>query len=134
MASFKNMEIAPAVSAHQNIYVKQGFLGFGTKVYYRPTLSLVDCTRKYYTISSGNEIHQFLLKFQNDPRIAEKTHLSLQYDPNGNYCLETCIARDGQFAALQLFRYSDLAYNAVTDIKIYEGKEAELLRHVLCQP
>ncbi|MBR1666782.1 MAG: hypothetical protein IJ693_00740 [Bacteroidaceae bacterium] len=131
MASFKNMEIAPAVTAHENIYVRQGFLGFNTKIYYKPTLSLVDCTRNYYALSSGNEIQQFLLKFQNNPTIAEKTQLRFIHDPNGNYCLEMCASSDGQFVALQLFRYSDLAYNAVTDIKIYEGKEAELLYRVL---
>lgn len=133
MASFKNMEIAPAVTAHEHIYVKQRFLGFSTKVYYKPTLSLVDCTRNYYTLSSGNEIQQFLLKFQSDPKCAEKTHLSMHYDPNGNYSLEMCASRDGLFVALQLFRYSELSYNAVTDIKIYEGKEAELLYRVLHQ-
>ncbi|MBQ9665304.1 MAG: hypothetical protein IJV33_02375 [Bacteroidaceae bacterium] len=125
------MEIAAAVSAHENIYVKQGFFGFRTKVYYKPTLSEVDSIRNYYTLSSGNEIHQFLLQFQNDPSCAEKAQLSMTYDPNGGYSLEMCVSRDGRFFALQLFRYSDLYYNAITDIKIYEGKEAELLRKAL---
>ena len=131
MASFSNLEIASAVSSHENIYVKHSFLGFGTKVYYRPTLSLVDSIRNYYTMSSGNALHQFLFLFQRNPSSAEGAKLQLDYDPNGNYSLEMCAARDGQFIALQLFRYSDLAYNPVTDILIREGKEAEVLCLVL---
>ena len=131
MASLKNMEMASVVASHPHIFVKHGFLGLYSKVYYRPTLAEVDCIRNYYTISSGNAIHQFLLKFQNDPSCAEHTHLKLDFDPNGNYCMELCVARDGSFCAVQLFRYGELEYVPVTEVKIYEGREAELLSGVL---
>ena len=131
MASLKNMEMASVVASHPHIFVKHGFLGLYSKVYYRPTLAEVDCIRNYYTVSSGNDIHQFLLKFQNDPSCAEHTHLKLDFDPNGNYCMELCVARDGSFCAVQLFRYGELEYVPVTEVKIYEGREAELLSGVL---
>ena len=131
MASLKNMEMASVVASHPHIFVKHGFLGLYSKVYYRPTLAEVDCIRNYYTVSSGNAIHQFLLKFQNDPSCAEHTHLKLDFDPNGNYCMELCVARDGSFCVVQLFRYGELEYVPVTEVKIYEGREAELLSGVL---
>jgi len=131
MASLKNMEMASVVASHPHIFVKHGFLGLYSKVYYRPTLAEVDCIRNYYTVSSGNAIHQFLLKFQNDPSCAEHTHLKLDFDPNGNYCMELCVARDSSFCAVQLFRYGELEYVPVTEVKIYEGREAELLSGVL---
>ena len=131
MASLKNMEMASVVASHPHIFVKHGFLGLYSKVYYRPTLAEVDCIRNYYTVSSGNAIHQFLLKFQNDPSCAEHTHLKLDFDPNGNYCMELCVARDGSFCAVQLFRYGELEYVPVNEVKIYEGREAELLSSVL---
>lgn len=125
------MEMASVVASHPHIFVKHGFLGLYSKVYYRPTLAEVDCIRNYYTVSSGNAIHQFLLKFQNDPSCAEHTHLKLDFDPNGNYCMELCVARDSSFCAVQLFRYGELEYVPVTEVKIYEGREAELLSGVL---
>ncbi|MBR0046893.1 MAG: hypothetical protein IJP75_08450 [Bacteroidaceae bacterium] len=131
MTNFKHMEIASTVAAHPNIYVKHGFLGFSTKVYYRPTLSEVDCIRKYYTIATGNALLQFLTKFPTNPQCAENTKLKMEFDPNGNYCMEMCSSRDHLFIALQLFRYSDLAYNAITEIFIFEGREAELLCHAI---
>ena len=131
MANFNHMEIASTVAAHPNIYVKHGFLGFSTKVYYRPSLSEVDCIRNYYTIATGNALLQFLTKFQNNPNCAENAQLKMEFDPNGNYCMEMCASHDRQFIALQLFRYSDLEYNAITDIIILEGREAELLCRVL---
>lgn len=131
MASFNNLEMAPVVAAHPNIEVHKGFLGFCTKVYYRPTQSLVDCLRNYYTVLSGNSLHQFLIKFEQDPSCAEHETLKMESDPNGHYCLEMCVARDGSFFALQLFRYGELEYCPVTDIKIYEGQKAEMLMKVL---
>ena len=76
MASFKNMEMAPIVASHPHIFVKHGFFDLFTRVYYRPTLAEVDCIRNYYTVSSGNAIHQFLLKFQNAPTCAEHIQLN----------------------------------------------------------
>ena len=108
MASIKNMEMASVVTSHPHIFVKQGFLGLFTNVYYRPTLAEVDCIRNYYTMSSGNALQQFLLKFQSDPACAEHTQLQLNFDPNGNYCMELCVARDRSFCAVQLFRYFSL--------------------------
>ena len=81
MASFKNMEMAPIVASHPHIFVKHGFFDLFTRVYYRPTLAEVDCIRNYYTVSSGNAIHQFLLKFQNAPTCAEHTQLKWTLTP-----------------------------------------------------
>ena len=131
MASFKNMEMASIVASHPHIFVKHGFFDLFTRVYYRPTLAKVDCFRNYYTVSSGNAIHQFLLKFQSDPAGAGHTQLKLDFDPNGNYCMELCVASDDSFCAVQLFRYGELEYVPVTEVRIYEGREAELLVGVL---
>ena len=132
MSNFKNMEIAPTVAANPNIKVTSGFLGLNTKVYYRPTLSEVKSIRDYYTVDSGRVLQQFLTKFQNDPHSATKIpELDLETNPNGNYCLEICVSRDAQFIALQLLRFSDLAYNPISDLMVYEGHEAEMLCRVL---
>lgn len=132
MSSFKNMGIAPAVAANPNIIVKSGFLGLNTRVYYRPTFARVKSIRDYYTVESGHFLQQFLTKFQNDPNSATKIpELDLETNPNGNYCLEICASVDSQFVALQLLRFSDLAYNPITDLMVYEGPEAEMLCRVL---
>lgn len=131
MANFNNMEIASAVAAHSQISIKKSFFGLFTKVYYKPTLSLVNCIRDYYTAATGHALQQFLLDFQENPSCAEHRVLKMEPDPNGNYCLEMCVAKDGSFIAIQLFRYSMLSYNAVCDIKIFEGHHAALLKQVL---
>lgn len=131
MTKFRNLEIAPTVANHPNISIKTSMFGFRTKIYYKPTSTEIDCIRNYYTMSSGNAIHQFLLKFQHNPQCAEEAKLPLEQDDNGNYCLEVCSARDGQFIALQLFRYNNLAYNSVCEIKVFEGQEASMLKKAL---
>lgn len=131
MTKFRNLEIAPTVANHPNISIKTSMFGLRTKIYYKPTSTEIDCIRNYYTISSGNAIHQFLLKFQHNPQCAEEAKLPLEQDDNGNYCLEVCSARDGQFIALQLFRYNNLMYNSVCEIKVFEGQEASMLKKAL---
>jgi hypothetical protein len=131
MASFKNLGIAPTVANHPRISIKTSLLGLRTKIYYNPTQTEVDCIRNYYTMSSGCAIQQFLLKFQHDPLCAENAKLPIELDDNGCFCLEACSSRDGQFIAIQLFRYNQLAYNSVCEIKIFEGKEAILLKKAL---
>ena len=131
MASFKNLEIAPTVANYPRISIKTSLLGLRTKIYYNPTQTEVDCIRNYYTMSSGCAIQQFLLKFQHDPLCAENAKLPIELDDNGCFCLEACSSRDGQFIAIQLFRYNQLAYNSVCEIKIFEGKEAILLKKAL---
>ncbi len=132
MVNLKNLEMASVVASHPHIFIKHGFMGLFSGVYYRPTLAEIVCSRSYYTVSSGSAIHQFLLKFQSDPSSASHTQLQLDSDPNGNYRMELCVARDGNFCAVQLFRYGELEYVPVTEVKIYEGHEAELLSDVLC--
>ena len=60
MANFRHLEIAPQVASHPNIYIKKSFLGFKTRVFYQPTYSEVDSVRKYFTMSSGSDICDFL--------------------------------------------------------------------------
>lgn len=131
MANFKHLEIAPQVANHPNIYIKQSFLGLKTRVFYQPTYSEVDSVRKYFTMSSGKAIVDFLRKYIDSKCNQLPSSLLIEYDANGNYCMEMCSSRDGQFVALQMFKYCNLAYNPVCDIIIYEGHDADVLKKAI---
>lgn len=131
MANFRHLEIAPQVASHPNIYIKKSFLGFKTRVFYQPTYSEVDSVRKYFTMSSGSDICDFLRCCAKGECSHLPEHLSIEYNDNGNYCLEMCSARDGQFVALQMFKYINLEYQPVCDIIIYEGNEAKNLKKAI---
>ena len=131
MASFRHLEIAPTVANHPLILIKNSLFGFRPRIYYKPTQAEIDCIRNYYTTSSGNAILQFLLKFQQTPQCAESTKIPIELDDNGSFCLEMCSSRDGQFIAIQLFKYDHLAYNPACEIKVFEGQEATLLKKAL---
>ena len=45
----------------------------------------------------------------------------------GNARLDICVSKDRQFIALQLFNYYDLMFHPITDPKIIEGQDAELI-------
>lgn len=131
MTKFKNMEIATAVAQNPHIFVKKSLWGLKTKVYYKPSYAEVDSVRRFYTMSSGSAIQHFLDEYSEDKCSGKKKSLPIEYDDNGNYCLEMCSSRDGEFAAVQLFRYANLSYNPVSDIIMYEGHQAHVLKRAI---
>lgn len=84
MASFKNLEMAAAVSNHPHISVRSAFFGLSMKAEYKPTQSAISALQQDYS-------------------------------------------DDNQFAALQLFSYSDFEYRPITDVVYYEGADAEII-------
>lgn len=131
MTKFKNMEIAAAVAKNPHIFVKKSLWGLKTKVYYQPSYAEVDSVRRFYTMSSGSAIKRFLDEYSEGKCSGKKKTITIEYDDNGNYCLEMCSSRDGEFVAVQLFRYSDLSYNPVSDIVMYEGDRAHVLKRAI---
>ena len=47
--------------------------------------------------------------------------------PNGNYMLEVCRSRDGQFVALLLQQFTQMSYEPVTDTLFFEGIDAQVI-------
>lgn len=123
MANFNSLNISKVISTDSRISIKKGFLGFGTKVVYNPTLSKVKAFKKEYSPVDGEIIYLLL----NLP-IAQLIDKNIQKIPEssmGHYLLEGCLSQDHMFVALQLSRYINFCYEPVSDVKIYEGTEAE---------
>ena len=49
---------------------------------------------------------------------------------NGNFMVEVCTSRDGAFIAIQLHQFVRLSYEPVTDVHIFEGDEARVLKKI----
>ena len=49
----------------------------------------------------------------------------------GGYRLQVAVSDDHQFAALQMFTFSDFQYRPMTDVKIYVGDRAKLISKIL---
>lgn len=125
MAKIKKMTIGEAVLNHNNIQVKKSF--FGTKVIYTPTGCAVKGYDREYASSDGELIKSILTAPDGKLEQAVNKAKGKLTPAIGNARLEMCFSSDGQFAALQLFKFQSLAYHPDGGTKIYEGDDAKLL-------
>ena len=95
MASIKNLEMAAAVSACNNVSIKKSL--FSTKVLYTPTMSPVKVIVQEYAPADGERLER-LLRLSPDKmasEIAQKGKPAAT--PVGHYRLEVCLSDDHQF-------------------------------------
>lgn len=127
MASFKNLEMAAAVSNHPHISVRSAFFGLSMKAEYKPTQSAICALQQDYSADNGDLLRS-LVGCKGDQLVAfVSKHPRIVSVGMGPVRLEACLSDDNQFAALQLFSYSDFEYRPITDVVYYEGADAEII-------
>jgi len=131
MANIKNMEMSKTLFSKDFISVNKSLFGLRTNVVYMPTSSEVKgFTREYATVP-GQRVEALLAT---DPSQLERVVEGMdkiEGNDIGTMRLEGCVSNDRQFAAFQLFTYSQYLYKPLTEVKIYEGHDAELISKVL---
>ena len=121
MPSFKDLEMASAVSAYRNITIKKSL--FSKKAIYTPTQSPVKVMVLEYTPTEGERLER-LLSMPLDKMVADIQQKGApKTAPIGHYRFEVCLAEDGQFCAIQLFRFMDFKNSPVFEPRFYEGKD-----------
>ena len=124
MAKINHLVMGAKVMALDTIEVKKGFLGFGTKLIYKPTNSEVTIKENEYSAENGRRLQDILAT---NPENMEEAidKLSVTSTGIGNMKLEACLSDDRQFVAAQLLGFKDFTYQPVTEVQVYEGKAAE---------
>lgn len=131
MSSFKNLEMAAAVSNYPCISVSSAFFGLSRKVEYQPTHSSVKAYVNDYSADDGDTLRNLLTCKGSELAAFVSKHPQIKSVGIGPVRLEACLSDDNRFAALQLFTYSDFEYRPVTEAKFYEGDEAEIINNLL---
>jgi len=123
MPSIKSLEMAGAVSSHENIIIKKSL--FSTSAVYAPTHSKIKVMILDYQPAEGERLER-LLNMPIDKMLEEIRHKGKPAaGAVGNFRLEVCLSADRQFCALQLFRFMELTYRPVTEPLFYEGEDAD---------
>jgi hypothetical protein len=125
--NIKNLKMAEAIFANEKISVKKSFMGLSTSVVYTPTGSAVKAIGEEYNQEDGNKIEAVINAKDENLEVAVKAAAGVKPAAMSNIRLEGCMSADHEFVALQLLAYRDLRYSPITDVKIYEGKDAELI-------
>lgn len=127
MANFKKLEMAKVLSHDSRIVIRKSFFGFITTAVFAPTGSTLTIFQNDYTSEQGEVLKRLLACSSDNLEQFTKQVGIITPSPMGPARIEGCISADHQFAALQLFGYSDFEYRPLTEVKTYEGWEAELI-------
>ena len=127
MASIKSLEMGKAVSGHIHVAIKKSFFWLKQTGIYTPTMSPIEVRIYDFNQDLGRRIEKMLNSTEDKLEEAVKDIGRINSVTIGNVQLEVCLSQDHQFAALQLFRYAELMYHPVTQVKFYEGEKAALI-------
>ncbi len=133
MINLNKMWMADVIRKDERMEIRKSFFGLQTKVFYRPTGSVIKLDALEFSPANGAKLKNVLTekgdKFHE--AIMEFKGLGIV---NGNYKLEMAVSSDGAFAALTLLQYRQLNYEPVTDVLFFDGGDAKSIHDVFFSP
>ena len=129
MTKIKNLQMWNNICGDNRISVKSSMLGMRTTATYMPTQSNIKATTLEYSPQMGDKIKQII---ESPREMLNQTigDFHPQTTVNGNYILEKLSSEDGQFTALLLLQFLNFSYKPVSEITIFEGKDAEAINRM----
>lgn len=123
MANFNKLWMAPTIRRDERIAIRKTMLGLCTRLTYLPTGSIMDVKQREYSRETGDRLRAII--DGEDCRFATALRqLNPQPTINGNYLLESVIARDHSMAVVQLLHFVNMNYEPVTEVLYYTGEQA----------
>ena len=129
MANIKNMQMWNSICADARISISKTLFGLRTTATFSPTNSVIDANTYEYTTADGEHLKR-LLDTPREKLAAAIDNFHSKTTVNGNFMAEVCASRDGAFLAVQLFQFSRLSYERVTDVLLFEGDEARMMKQL----
>lgn len=128
MANIKNMRMWDTIRKDNRIQMKSSWMGLRTTVTFLPTQSTMLAKTLEFSPADGEQLLRILAS-------KDMAQAMSGFHPaptvNGNYMLEVCYSADGTFLALMLLQYRQMVYEPVTDVRFYEGTDAQAILDIL---
>ena len=126
MANIKNLQMWNDICKDSRVSISKSFFGLRTTATYVPTNSVINAHTFEYSPEEGRRLRDIL-----ETPVEDLSSAIKDFHPkaiaNGNYMLEVCLSRDGQFAALLLKQFSRMNYEPVTKTLFFEGDAAKAI-------
>jgi hypothetical protein len=123
MANIKHLQMWNSICADARVSVSKSLFGLRSKATFSPTNSIIDANIFEYSPADGERI-KHLLEILHEKKVDAIGDFHPKTTVNGNYMAEVCASRDGVFLAVQLFQFTHMSYEPVTEVLIFEGDEA----------
>lgn len=129
MTKIKNLRMWQAICNDTRISINKSLFGLNTTATYIKTNSVIAANIIEYSPADGEKLKTIL----ESPR--EKLNGAIgdfhpQKTVNGNYMVEVCVSQDGEFVAVQLNQFIHMSYEPVSEVLIFEGKEAQSVKRL----
>lgn len=122
--------MASAVLGNDKLEIKKSLFGLKTKIIYKPTQSPVRILKSECTSLTGTHIER-LLNAEPDNLEDQVSALGRYHSiAVGQYILEALLSDDRQFAMLRLYHFQEMRFLPVTNAKVFEGKQAEIISRI----
>lgn len=130
MANISKIEIAKEKSNSNILTVKKGFLGFGGKIVLNDTGATLRPIVREYAPAEGDKLLR-IINLDSKAIADALSSTELETTGMGNVRLEALLAEDGTCLLMQMFRYADFKCKPISDLKVIQGKEAEVVGKLL---
>lgn len=130
MTALNHLSMASVVLNSNKVEVKKSLFGLKTTITYRPTASNVRASKSECTSLTGAHLERILNADNAKRKDMVAAFGKFHSSPVGQYMLESVRSDDGNFAMMRLYRFQDLHYTAVTDVKTFEGEEAQTINQI----
>lgn len=121
------MLMANEAMMDDRVTVKRSFFGLRKTAVYQPTSSPMKAYSLEFPQEQGYALSRILETPDEDlPAVVAETGKLVERSL-GNVRLEALVSADKQFAALQLFRFSDLTFHPDSRVRYFEGAAAEAI-------
>lgn len=124
MASINKLVVTKSLDGDKRFAVKKGFLGIGSSLTYVPTGSSMKASVNEYGNADGDRLAR-MLRLDREQMLKELAGAELTKQDLGNARLEVLQSEDTSCVVLQLHRFVDFSYSAVTDAIVLEGDQAK---------
>lgn len=129
MANIKNMQMWNSICADARISISKSLFGLRTTATFSPTNSVIDSNTFEYSPADGERLKR-LLDTPREKLAAAIGDFRPKATVNGNYMAEVCASRDGAFLAVQLHQFTRMSYEPVTDVLLFEGDDARMMKQL----
>lgn len=129
MSNIKNLQMWRNICADVRVSIGHSFFGLKTTATYIPTDSVIDARTIDYSQQDGEKLKVILAACE-DGDMDSIGNFHPKEIVNGNYQLELCQSRDGQYVCLLLKQFSRMSYEPVTNVLVFEGDKAKAVRRL----
>lgn len=130
MTNIKNLQMWDGICRDARIGISKSFFGLRQTLVYMPTKSEIEAKEIDFSPEDGRRI-KAIMEAPRDGLVKAVSGFRPKKVDIGNYMLEVCASRDGEFVAVQLFQFAQLSYAPVTEMIIYEGEDAKTFNQML---